>query len=363
MLKICENQTKVITLSLKNVQNISVKANTQEIDPFIGEGIVYHADTCLPLVDAIQRDKVKFKALARYTYPGDRLTKDTLGLSSIGYWDAKEPQDWGLDWHRNEGIEIHFLESGSMPYSQERKKTELEPNHLTITRPWEAHKVGGPSIGMGKFYWVIIDLGIRRPHQEWVWPDWINLTESDLIRLTKILRHDDQWLWKGNARIKECFYRIGCAVDSDVKGNQSSRIRLLVNELLILILELLDSKEVEFNESLTDSSRSVKLFLNELAKNLSEAWTIERMAESAGVGLTRFTYHCRQLTNTTPMRYLAMKRLEKSKILLLEKPHLSIAEVAYSCGFATSQYFSTVFKKQEKCTPMEYKNRILESIE
>ncbi len=332
-----------------------MKDRIQEIEPFRAEGIVYHADTCLPLVDAIGRQKLKFKALARYTYPGDRLTDDTKGLNSIGYWDAMEPQDWGLNWHRNEGIEFHFLESGSMPYAQEKEKTELRPNHMTITRPWEAHKVGSPEIGMGKFYWVIIDLGIRRPHQDWVWPDWIMMTKKDLDRLTKILRLDDQWLWQTNAKMRECFYKIGAAVDSDVEGSSASKIRLLVNEMLIVLLELVDSKDVVLNEALTDSSRSVRLFLDELEKNLSENWTIERMAESAGVGLTRFTYHCRQLTNTTPMRYLAMKRIEKAKKILMQHQDLSIAEVAYSCGFATSQYFSTVFKKQEKCTPLEYR--------
>lgn len=325
------------------------------IEPFRADGIVYHADTCLPLIDAVAREKVKFKALARYTYPGDRLSDDTLGLNTIGYWNASEPQDWGLNWHRNEGIEFHFLESGSMPYSQEDKETELKPNHLTITRPWEAHKVGSPEIGIGKFYWVIIDVGIRRPHQEWVWPDWIMMTNKDLNRLTKILRQDDQWLWQSNMKMKDCFHKIGMAVDSDANGSSASKIRLLVNEMLILLLEMVDSKSVVFNDALTDSSRSVKLFLDELDKNLSENWTIEKMAESAGVGLTRFTYHCRQLTNTTPMRYLAMKRIEKAKLILTNKPELSIAEVAYSCGFATSQYFSTVFKRQEKCSPLKYK--------
>ena len=349
-------------MPFNRVQNISVKVSIHKIEPYRAEGVVYHADTCLPLIDAVAREKLKFKALARYTYPGDRLTEDTKGLNSIGYWDAAEPQDWGLDWHRNEGIEIHFLESGTMPYSQEKSQTVLMPNDLTITRPWEAHKVGSPKIGMGKFYWVIIDLGVRRPHQEWEWPEWVMMTKNDLDRLTKILRQDDQWLWKSSPKIRECFYKIGVAVDGDNTGDSASRIRLLVNELLLLLLELIDSKEVVLNESLTDSSRSVKLFLSELDKNLSENWTIEKMADSAGVGLTRFTYHCRQLTNTTPMRYLAMKRIEKAKDIMQESPELSVAEVAYSCGFATSQYFSTVFKKQEKCTPLEFKAGLIQSV-
>ena len=334
-----------------------MKINIQKIQPYIADDIVYHADTCLPLIDAVSRKKLKFKALARYTYPGDRLTNDTVGVSSIGYWDANEPQDWGLDWHRNEGIEFHYLESGSMPYSQGDKDVKLLPNHLTITRPWEAHKVGCPSIGIGKFYWVILDLGVRRPHQNWIWPDWILLTQKDLKRLTVILRQDDKWLWKGTKKIAACFQRLGKVVDTDKNGSNSSKIRLIINELLIALLEMLDSNEIILNESLTDSSRSVRLFLDELENNLSDNWTIEEMAESAGVGLTRFTHHCKKLTNLTPMRYLTMKRLELSKEILLEKGGLNVAEVAYSCGFATSQYFSTVFKRHEKCTPMEFKNK------
>lgn len=351
--------SKLCILHINNVQIFSVKINIQKIQPYEADGVVYHADTCLPLVDAVKRKKLKFKALARYTYPGDRLNEDTLGLNSVGYWDANEPQDWGLDWHRNEGIEIHFLESGTMPYSQENKELELSPNHLTITRPWEAHKVGNPSIGMGKFYWVIIDLDVRRPHQNWDWPDWIMLAPNDLLRLTTILRQNEKWLWKADKKIRDCFKRIGEAVDTDNEGSNSSRIRLLVNYLLILLLDLLNTNEVVLNESLTDSSRSVKLFLNELKNNLPEAWTIELMAKSAGVGITRFTHHCKQLTNLTPMRYLSMKRVEMAKNILMENKNLSIAEVAYSCGFATSQYFSTIFKRHEKCTPLEFRQKII----
>ncbi len=346
-------------MHVKLVQFFSVKINIQKIAPFEADGIVYHADTCLPLIDAVERKKLKFKALARYTYPGDRLSEDTIGLNSVGYWDANEPQDWGLDWHRNEGLEIHFLESGSMPYAQGTNQMELLPNYMTITRPWEAHKVGNPAIGMGKFHWVIIDLDVRRPHQNWVWPDWILLSPADLEKLTVILRQNEKIVWKADKRVRDCFQRIGKAVDTDIDGNNASRIRLLINYLLILMLDLLVAEEVELNEQLTDSSRSVQLFLNELDNNLSENWTIEQMAHSAGVGLTRFTHHCKQLTNLTPMRYLMMKRLKMSKEILLEKDTIGIADVAFTCGFSTSQYYSTVFKKQEKCTPVEYRQKHL----
>ena len=86
------------------------------------------------------------------------------------------------------------------------------------------------------------------------------------------------------------------------------------------------------------------------------------MADSAGVGLTRFTHHCKKLTNLTPMRYLMLRRLNMAKEILLDNKDFSVAEVAFSCGFSTSQYFSTVFKKHENCTPIEYRLKMQELV-
>ncbi|MFY0598427.1 MAG: helix-turn-helix transcriptional regulator [Cyclobacteriaceae bacterium] len=333
------------------------------IAPFKEEnGTVYYADTCAPLVDAHRHGKVKFKALARHTYPGERLTEDTKGLNTIGYWNANDEQDWGLDWHRNEGIEFHFLESGTMPYSIGNTEVDLLPGDITITRPWQAHKVGNPYVGIGKFYWIILDVGVRRPHEQWTWPDWIILSKEDMTRLTLLLRQNEKPVWKASNEIKECFKEIHKTIESDVQGSSSSKIRLHINELLIHLLEMFDMGNMELNESLTNSMRSAKQFLSELSNNVSFPWTIEEMARSAGLGLTRFTHHCKQITNLTPMQYLTHKRLEMAKKMLQDRHDLTATHIAYECGFASSQYFSTVFKKSEKCSPQEYRERVLESV-
>jgi AraC family L-rhamnose operon regulatory protein RhaS len=155
--------------------------------------------------------------------------------------------------------------------------------------------------------------------------------------------------------MRYCFSEIANAVDTDIAGSNSSKIRLLINQLLLTLLDIVDQEETELDEALTDSSHSVKLFLEELNSNLGEAWTIEKMAKSSGVGLTRFTHHCKQITNLTPMRYLMIKRIALAKKTLINHPNMTATEVAYICGFASSQYFSTVFKKSEKCSPNEYR--------
>ena len=80
-------------------------------------GKTYEPDSCLPLLRGVKEGKIHLQALARGHYPGKKLARNALqGIKSVGFWDANHPQDWGLDWHRNEGIELTFLESGSMSF-------------------------------------------------------------------------------------------------------------------------------------------------------------------------------------------------------------------------------------------------------
>lgn len=74
----------------------------------------YQADTCSPLVDAVACGQVRLAALVHGHYPGRKLPSGELpGVKTVGYWDAAQDQAWGLPWHRNEGIELTFLERGA----------------------------------------------------------------------------------------------------------------------------------------------------------------------------------------------------------------------------------------------------------
>jgi hypothetical protein len=125
-------------------------------------GHVYQADTCRPLVAASDDGQTSLKAIGRANYPGERLdATDLPGLSSIGVWDAQGRQHWGLDWHRNEGIELTFLESGTLPWALGDHEFMLKPNDLTISRPWQPHRVGLPTIQASRLHWIIVDVGVR----------------------------------------------------------------------------------------------------------------------------------------------------------------------------------------------------------
>ena len=108
---------------------------------------------------------------ATLLYPGKRLPEKCLQeVCSVGVWDASKTQNWGLDWHRNEGVEITYLEKGSLGFSVDGWEGQLMPGNLTVTRPWQKHRVGNPEVGASRLHWLILDVGVRQPHFAWQWP-------------------------------------------------------------------------------------------------------------------------------------------------------------------------------------------------
>ena len=115
---------------------------------FLSPSGTYHADRCEPLCAAVRRGEVRLAALARRGYPGRPMPTGMLReVSTVGFWDAAGEQTWGLDWHRNEGIELTYLARGTTSFLVDAESFVLESGHLTITRPWQRHRVGNPTIG------------------------------------------------------------------------------------------------------------------------------------------------------------------------------------------------------------------------
>jgi AraC-like DNA-binding protein len=328
----------------------------QQTPHFTEHGKVYYADSCLPLVMAAEAGEVFLRAFGRYGYPGERMPEEILpGLSSVGLWDARQPQSWGLPEHRNEGVEFTFMETGQMKIRVESDPLPLEFDQLLITRPWQPHQLGDPRVSAGRLIWVIVDVGVRRPHQEWRWPSWIILQREDVLELTRYLRQNEQPLWMVSPGVRRCFESIASALQTTPPARSYSALAVSLNGLLLNLLELFRLQNIPLRESLTHAERSVRHFLEELKLCPEKLWTVETMAENCHLGVTRFVHYVRHLTNLSPAEYLMDCRMNLATRLLKENPILPLAEVAKSTGFGSSQYFIRVFRKRTGMTPGEYR--------
>lgn len=301
-------------------------------------------------MEACQSGQVRVEALRHGHYPGRELPGGTLtGVKMVGFWDAERDQRWGLDWHRNEGLEVTMLESGGLTFGLEGSQYRLKPDDITITRPWQKHCVGGPNVNASRLTWVIIDLKVRRPNESWTWPPWLLLSKPDLDDLTTILRHNEQPVWKGTADLRRCFHDLSQTVSLDRDGSHVSRLSIRISEMFLFLLEMFRNKRVQLDETLVSTRRTVELFLEDLRthrENLALKWSLEEMADSCGLGVTQFVYHVRCLTNLSPLQYLNQCRLDMAAAMLREAPDSAVLDVALACGFSSSQYFATAFDRR-----------------
>jgi AraC-like DNA-binding protein len=318
-----------------------------------------HADTCESVCRGMEAGEVRLEAFSRRQYPGRRLPRGVLpGLSTVGFWDARQQQHWGTGWHYNEGLELSLLESGPLTFSVRGRQYELRSGTATLTRPWLEHSLGNPCVSAARAYWLIVDLGVRSAGQPWRWPSWVVLSPDDRRALADAVERTAVHTWQASSDLRRCFQRLGSVVQQADAASQASLLAVLVNEALVLLLDALRRPRVSRDPSPLDACQRVEQFWRALGQDairLSEEWTVQGLAEACGLGVTQFISYTHQITNLSPLRYFRQCQLETAARRLLDAPTQSITQIALSSGFGSGAYFAKLFREHFGCTPNVYR--------
>ena len=109
-------------------------------------------------------------------------------------------------------------------------------------------------------------------------------------------------------------------------------------------------------KSKVDKSDILMPALNYIEENYKNDFSVAVLADISGVSQQ---YLCRifnQTMNISPNEYITCRRLQEAKLLLTET-NIPIKEICVMSGFSDPGYFSTVFRKYEKISPMEYRKK------
>jgi AraC-like DNA-binding protein len=80
---------------------------------------------------------------------------------------------------------------------------------------------------------------------------------------------------------------------------------------------------------------------------------VNMISQKIGISRVHLYRKTKELTNQTPHELIRNIRL-KQAANLLSKQHYNITEVMYACGFNSSAFFSSTFKKFYGVSPTEY---------
>ena len=137
--------------------------------------------------------------------------------------------------------------------------------------------------------------------------------------------------------------------------NRKEKVKLLQSE----VKKLKKEKQIDYKSNYDSEkySKSVRNVLSYIEENYHQDISLESAATEVFMNKNYLSsLFCNEM-GVGFTKYLSDFRLKKAKILLRET-ELNINEIANMTGFATANYFVRVFKKQENCTPKEY--RIME---
>lgn len=91
-----------------------------------------------------------------------------------------------------------------------------------------------------------------------------------------------------------------------------------------------------------------------LAENCNQNILLSDLAEMCSMSISTMLRHFHKAFGTTPIDYLKNIRLDRATALLMSTD-LRVSEIADQCGFSSSSYFISVFRKKFGKTPEEFR--------
>ena len=107
----------------------------------------------------------------------------------------------------------------------------------------------------------------------------------------------------------------------------------------------------------SDDQKFIKDVILYLEENLTNSQlSVEELSRHLGMSRSTLYNKILEITGQTPVEYIRNIKLDKAAVLL-EKSDMQIAQIAYSVGFSTPNYFAKSFKAKFGVLPSEYINQ------
>lgn len=104
------------------------------------------------------------------------------------------------------------------------------------------------------------------------------------------------------------------------------------------------------------ADKQMNTAMNLMHDNPAHRWTLQQLAEQAGMSRSAFALKFKETVGTSPMEYLAHWRMALAGDRL-ENSRDPISVIAPSLGYESEAAFSTAFKRVMGCSPRDYGRR------
>jgi AraC-like DNA-binding protein len=249
--------------------------------------------------------------------------------------------------HRHFGVaELAYIETGHQPYDIGGQRLTLLGGEGAVIPPDTPHSSDGHPSYPGKRFWLQLRLPDRpgRP--------WLGLSAKEAAPLLRMLRAPANPCSRWPANFSQRASALFDLYDQPPSPTRAARLR---TALLTLLFDLLD---LNVPDAAPAYQTRVRKAIGWAESRPEKAPTLEELATVAGLSVSSFKRVFKEVAGIPPHAYLLRRRIERAQSRL-RKGDRTVTEVAFECGFPSSQYFATVFKRVTGLTPNDVlRNRV-----
>ena len=241
--------------------------------------------------------------------------------------------------HAHSFHELYFLLSGKRRYFVGHKIFDVSPGNLVIIPQTVLHRTTSVNKQGYERYVVYFQESYIRELIESVGQDHfttfldsgcISFSAEDALTLKKMLEH-----LSDEAKKKDAF---APAMEKN-----------LLEQIILFALRHGEKKALEEKEG----ADKIQIAARYISEHYDEEITLSDAAAMAFMEETYFSKKFKQLTGFGFKEYLITTRVKAAENLL-QTTNMTVGEIADACGFSSSNYFGSVFKRMLGVSPANY---------
>ena len=237
------------------------------------------------------------------------------------------------DAHYHNFHEVYYLMSGNCDYLIDDKVYSLSEGSLIFIPSGVVHKTTYTSDAHERIVLSFNDMIFH--------PDLNSYLNN--VRFCTLKKNNE-------SNIKQLFQKM-----SHFSDFESQKNRILIHSYLSELLMFIVMNHVDIYHHITKIPYPIEYTIQYISTNFNEDISLTELASQFDYSTDHFSKLFRAVTGSGFKEYILLTRLTCAEKLLLTTTK-SIKEIAFSCGFNDSNYFTYMFAKKYGISPTKYKH-------
>lgn len=277
--------------------------------------------------------------------------KEFLNFTLLNIGHAIHNADWNWSKVSSPFTRLYWVEDGAAKIVLPSGIYDLTPNHLYLIPSFTLHSY------VCDGYFSLYYIHIYEEQSETLslieqlhFPVEVDATDTDVLLVKRLLKINPNRALK---LYDPSFYDNSQTLLRNISENQQLPYYLII-ETKGILQQLFSRflKTAEMRLEITDN-RLLKV-LRYIRKNINKTITIGQLSDLCFLTDDHFIKLFKKEMKCTPIQYINQKKIERAQVMLIIDD-LPIKEIAYNLAFNNISYFNKLFKSVTGLTPSEYK--------